>query len=50
MDNDTYSYDCKCYSCNDEFISCEECSKWVDNVETTIPKHLNNFKPVAQAQ
>ena len=36
MENDTYSYDCKFYYLNDELTSCKECSKWVDNVETTI--------------
>ena len=40
MDNHTYYY-CKCYSFNDELILCEECCKWVDDVETTIERHLN---------
>ena len=33
-----------------EFILCEECSKFVDNVETTIEKHLNEFQPVVHAK
>jgi len=24
----------------------DECSKWADDVEATIEKHLNEFKPV----
>ena len=34
----------------DEMLLCEECSKWVDDVETTIEKHLNEFKPVVHAK
>ena len=29
-------YVCKCCSVNDEFVLCEECSKWMDSVETTM--------------
>ena len=44
-------YCCKCYSFNDEYILCKECSTWVDNVETTVEKkHLNEFKPVVHAK
>ena len=35
---------------NDELILREECNKWVDDVETTIEKHLNEFKPVVHAK
>ena len=49
MDNDTYYY-CACYYFNDELILCEECCKWVDDVETTIEKHLNGFKPVVHSK
>ena len=35
---------------NDELILCEECNKWVDDVETIIEKHLNDFKPVFNAK
>ena len=41
---------CKCYYFNDEFIVCKECSTWIDNVETTIAKHLNEFKPVVHCR
>ena len=42
---------CTCYSFNDEYILCNECSKWVDNVEATIEKkHLNEFKRVVHAK
>ena len=29
-------YVCKCCSFTDEFVLCEECSKWLDSVETTM--------------
>jgi len=35
---------------NDELILCEECSKLADDVETSIAKHLNEFKPVVNAR
>ena len=50
MDNITYSYYCKFFYFNDELILCEECPTWVDNVETTIEKHLHEFKPVVHAK
>ena len=37
MGNNTYYY-CKFLYFNDELILCEECSKWFDDVETTIGK------------
>jgi len=43
-------YCCKCYYFSDELILCEECCEWVDDVETTIEKHLNEFKPVVHAK
>ena len=50
MDNNKNSnYCCKCYF-TDELILCEECSKWVYDVETTIEKHSNEFKPVLNAK
>ena len=36
-------YYCKGYYFDDESILCEECSKSLDDVETTIEKHLNEF-------
>ena len=48
MDTSIY-YCCKC-SFNDALILCKECNKWVDDVETTIEKHLNEFKPVVNAK
>jgi hypothetical protein len=36
-------YYCKGYYFDDEFILCKECSKWLDDVETTIEKHLTEF-------
>ena len=50
MDNNTYPYYCKCYSCKYEVILCKECSKLVAVVETTIEKHLNQLKPVVNAK
>ena len=51
LDNKKNSYYCcKCYCFNDKLILCEECSKWVDDVETCIAKHLNEFKPVVNAR
>jgi len=38
MDNNTYYY-CKCYSFNDKMKLCKDCSKWVDNAETTSEKN-----------
>jgi len=35
---------------NAELILCEECNKCVDDVETTIEKHLKEFKPVVHAK
>ena len=35
---------------NDGLILCEECNNRVDDVETTIEKHLNEFKPVVHAK
>ena len=34
----------------DELILCEECSKWVDDVETTIETHTREVKPVVNAK
>ena len=34
----------------DELILRDECSKWADDVEATIEKHLNEFKPVFHAR
>ena len=31
-------------------ILCKECNEWVDDVETTIEKHLNEFEPVVHAK
>ena len=31
-------------------LLCEECSKWMDSVETTIEQHINEFKPVVHAK
>ena len=50
MDNDTYSYYCKCYYFNDEYRLCKECSRWIDNVETTVEQHVNGFKAVVHAK
>ena len=50
MDNNNVLCCCKCYWFNDELILCEGCNKWVDDVETSIEKHLNEFKPVVQAK
>ena len=36
--------------CNDELVLCKECSKWVDDVETIIEKHLNEFKPLVHCR
>ena len=33
-----------------ELIFVEECSKWINDVEETIEKHLNEFKPVFHAK
>ena len=44
MHNNIY-YCCRCYFLN-ELILCQECSKWVDDVESTIEKHSSEFKPV----
>jgi len=43
-------YYCKGYYFDDEFILCKECSKWLDDVETTIEKHVNAFKPVVSCK
>jgi len=43
-------YCCKCYWFNDEFVLCKECSKWTDNVQTTIEKHVSEFKPVVSCK
>ena len=29
---------------------CQECPKWVDDVETTTEKHLNEFQPVVHCK
>ena len=50
MVNNNIYYSCKCYCFNDELILCEGCNKWVDDVEPSIEKHLNEFKPVVQAK
>ena len=34
----------------DGLVLCEECCKWIDDVETTVDKHLNEFKPVVHAK
>ena len=47
--NNTY-YCCKCVFFQDELILCDECNKWVNDVELTIEKHLNEFKPVFHAK
>ena len=46
MDNNNIYYYCKCYHFNDEFILCDERNKWINDVEETIEKHLNEFRPV----
>ena len=38
MYNNNIYYCCKCYHFNGELILCDECNKWVDDVETTIEK------------
>jgi len=48
-DNNTYYY-CQCYHFQDELNICEECNKWINNVEETFDKHLNEFKPVYTAK
>ena len=48
MYNSIY-YCCKCFF-NDELILCKECNKWVDDVETTIEKHSNEFQPAVNAK
>jgi len=34
----------------DELILCEECCKFLDDVEATIEEHLNEFKAVVHAK
>ena len=36
--------------CNDELILCKECNTWVDDVETSVEKHLDEFKPGVNAK
>ena len=47
--NNTY-YCCKCDFFQDELILRDVCNKWVNDVEETIEKHLNEFKPVFHAK
>ena len=49
-DNSNTYYCCQCYFFQDELILCDECDKWVNDVEEKIEKHLNGFKPVFHAK
>ena len=43
--NNTY-YCCQYYFFKNELILCAECDTWANDVEETIEKHRNDFKPV----
>ena len=41
---------CKGYYFDDEFILYKECSKWLDDVETTSENHWNKLEPVVSCK